>query len=104
PQNYTLNTDFNITGVIAPTFTGVLSGAGGISYRPMATATITFQGANTFGGSYHPQAFGNAVPSTTLNLGGTFSNVSSIVLEANQTLLLDNATTNLGNRVNDAAT
>lgn len=105
-QGVILNTTLNLTGGVAanPTFTGVLSGVGGISFRPTTSITAIYQGANTFTGSYFAQPFGNAVPSATLSgAAGAFLGVSSITLATNQSLSLDNSVTNNNNRLNDAA-
>lgn len=110
-HNFTLNSNLFLMGTsnagfAGPIFTGAMSGSGGITYRPSTsyTANVTYQGNNTFGGAYFAQPFGNAVASATLSgANGAFSNVSSMTLTANQSIVLDNSATNNNNRLNDSA-
>ena len=78
---------------------GVLSGAVGNNLTLRGSGTFTFSNANTYSGS-------TTVFTGGLNLNGSGSilNTSAIALNAGTSLVLDNTTTNVANRIADILT
>lgn len=111
-QNISLNSNLiasTTSGSSIQTLSGIISGAGGIVWRPSTggvNGALTLQGANTFTGAVLAQPRGNGTTNITLSGGaGSMASASSYTLTDAQTLMLDNsgASANNNNRLSDTA-
>jgi autotransporter-associated beta strand protein len=106
-----LNGTMILTGANGGTFAGPINGDGGILVSPVGlfptagfASTFTFQGTNTFTGALTVRPVGSPFSTAALFNQSGSAQSSSYTAHLAGSIVLDNVTTNLNDRLNTAAT
>jgi|GEM_PF-4234610 len=104
-NNVTANSTFTFAGNNSGIFTGVISGAGGVTNASAVGITLRLQGANTYTGATLAAISPSTSSGTTISLeaGGSALGSSGFTVGSFNNLHLDNSATNVTNRIADGA-